>query len=234
MAFETLDFYSSFWQRQGLYWLLLPDKPAQPWFASPARRPRAVSSFTEPKPAESPAQQKQDHPRDIAGPVVWRPVPRNQWPVSWQERFAATRRGRLVWTYRELGQDMCLKPDARRRDLFQRLIADLAHPPGTHTFFPVCLPRSCAQDDPPAVTHNAGIFWSALGELEARGVLVMGAEAVKILGLENDMHLWSMARLRGFFVWRLPEADAVANDEKFYSTLLEFLRTALRDMGRHS
>ncbi|MDR1659928.1 MAG: hypothetical protein LBR94_06250 [Desulfovibrio sp.] len=234
MAFETLDFYGALWQGQGIYWLLLPDEPDRPWFASPARRPRAVSSFTEPKPAGSPAREKQDHPQGSAGPVVWRPVPRNLWPVPWQERFAATRRGRLVWTYRELGLDMCRKPDARRRDLFQRLIADLAHPPGTHTFFPVCLPRACARDDPPAAAHNAAIFWSALGELGVRGVLVMGAEAVRILDLEEEMHLWSMARRHDFFVWRLPEADAVAEDERLYSTLLEFLRAALRDVGRHS
>ncbi|MDR2055004.1 MAG: hypothetical protein LBQ10_03930 [Desulfovibrio sp.] len=231
MAFKTLNFYGALWQGQGIDWLLLPDKPAQPWFVSPARRQRPASSLTGQKPAGNPAQRKKDRPRNIAGPAAWQPVPRNLWPDPWQERLAATRRGRVVWTYWELGQDICRQPNALRRNFFQRLIADLAHPAGTHTFFPVCLPQARAQDAPSAVMHDAGIFWSALRLLGARGLLVMGAEAVKILGLEKDMPLWSMARQHGFFVWRLPEADVVVNEEKLYPALLEFLRAALRDVG---
>ncbi|MDR3359011.1 MAG: hypothetical protein LBN96_09250 [Desulfovibrio sp.] len=233
MAFDTLEFYGALWQGQGISWLLLPDKPAQPWFVSSARRRQPVSSFARQKPAGKPAQQKKDRPRDTAGPAAWQPVPANLWPAFWRERLAATKPGRVVWTYQELGQDMCRKPDIRRRNFFQRLIADLAHPAGTHTFFPVCLPQACAQDEPAAVTRNAGIFWSALRRLEARGVLVMGAEAVKTLDLEEDVPLWGMTRRHDFFVWRLPEAEAVAIDEKLYFTLLEFLRNALRDVGRH-
>ncbi|MDR2799897.1 MAG: hypothetical protein LBB52_01345 [Desulfovibrio sp.] len=233
MAFDTLDFYGLLWQGQGINWLLQPDKPAQPWFIAPARRQQPIFSSTGQKPAGDPGRQKKDRPQDIAGPVVWRPVPPNLWPASWRERLAAARRGRIVWTYRDLGQDLCRKSDVRRRKFFQRLIADLAHPAGTHTFFPVCLPRDCAQDEPTAATRNSGIFWSALGQLEARGVLVMGLEAVKTLDLEKEMPLWGMTRQHDFFVWRLPEVDAVVHDEKLYSTLLEFLRTALRDVGRH-
>jgi hypothetical protein len=232
MDFDALDFYGALWRGRGINWLLLPDKPAQPWFVPPAPRQQPISSLTGQKPAGNAARQKKDRPQDTVRPVVWRPVPQSHWPAPWRERLAAARRGRIVWTYWDLGQDMCRKPDVRRRNCFQRLIADLAHPAGTHTFFPVCLPPAGARDEPTAATRNAGIFWSALGQLEARAVLVMGAEATKTLGLERDMSLWDMRRQHGFFVWRLPEADAVVNDEKLYSTLLEFLRAALRDVGR--
>jgi hypothetical protein len=230
MAFETLDFHGALWRGQGIDWLLLPDEPAQPWFV-PAARQRPVSSCARQKPG--PARQKKDQQQDTAGPAVWRPVPPKHWPACWQERLAATKRGRVVWTYRELGEDICRKPDARRRDFFQRLIADLAHPAGTHTFFPACLPQAGTRPVSSAVTRDAGIFWSALRQLGARGVLVMGAGALKILGLEKDMPLWDMARKHDFFAWRLPEADVVVNDEKLYFTLLEFLRSALRDVARH-
>jgi hypothetical protein len=125
---------------------------------------------------------------------------------------------------------MCGAPDIERRNFLRRLIADLAYQSGTHTFFPVCLPEDRSAS--PVFTPNPEIFWSALGRLGARALLVLGDEAIQALGLEKDIILWSMARRRGFFVWRLPGMEGVSKNARAYSTLLEFLRVALRDMAR--
>jgi hypothetical protein len=122
-------------------------------------------------------------------------------------------------------------PDTGRREFFRRLLADLAHPPGTHTFFPACLPGSAVDNDRPVFAADPEIFWSALRRLGGRALLVLGEEAARALALE-DMSLWTMTRQRGLIVWRLPETDAVVGDENLYSVLLEFLRAGLRDMTR--
>lgn len=73
----------------------------------------------------------------------WRPLPPHVWPAPWQERLAATRPGLVLWTYWKLGQDLGGLQDeghAARRAFFRRLLADLGHPGGTHTFWPACLP----------------------------------------------------------------------------------------------
>ncbi|MDR2694862.1 MAG: hypothetical protein LBC79_00580, partial [Deltaproteobacteria bacterium] len=43
------------------------------------------------------------------------------WPTVWRERLQKTRAAPLVWTYWELGGDLCIAPDPQRRDLLQAI-----------------------------------------------------------------------------------------------------------------
>ncbi|MDR3320517.1 MAG: hypothetical protein LBS77_06350 [Desulfovibrio sp.] len=239
MAFEAVGFYATLWQGQGINWILLPENPSEPWFASLPRPQPAARTTLRPIPFAPPSTPAADG-REKMTPQAperqteakWTPVPQNLWPSPWRERIAAVRRGRIVWTYWELGRDLCQNSNPGRRALFQRLITDLAHPGGTYTFFPVCVPAPQDQENPAVYAPDAEIFWSALKQLGARATLIMGEAAVKALALEDELPLWGMSRRHSFFVWRLPEADAVLQDENLYSTLLDFLRTGMRDLAR--
>jgi hypothetical protein len=244
MAFENLNLHSTIWP--GLKWLLPDGRPEKPWFAPPtfrcADREKSVFETRKISGRSSALSSGQSRGQEIPGPKARKnpssgtldrhALPRELWPGHWRSRFEATRRGRLVWTYWELGQDICGVPDVERRDFLRRLIADLAYQPGTHTFFPVCLPEVAARDSAPVFMPNPEVFWSALELLGSRGLLILGDKATKALELEKDISLWGMARRRNFFVWRLPGVESVSSDARAYSNLLEFLRIALRDVTR--
>lgn len=80
-------------------------------------------------------------------------IPPAQWPALWQERLKKTAPASVLWTYWALGEDMCVRPNPTRRALLQKLLADLGHPAGTHSFWPTALPASTGQD----IGQHAGL-----------------------------------------------------------------------------
>lgn len=130
---------------------------------------------------------------------------------------------------------MYRRPDAHRREFFQRLLKDLNHPGGTHTFFPVCLSNvsqnAHAEESESDFAPNPDVFWSALKKLDARGLVIFGEKALKAAGLGRALHTFDMIRQRGLSVWHLPDVHT-ASDIRYYGGILEFLRTALHDAAR--
>lgn len=196
---------------------------------------------------------------------AWRPLPPHTWPAPWQQRLAATRPGLVLWTYWKLGQDLEGLRDegqAARRAFLQRLLADLGHPGGTHTFWPACLPTASALRSgsptasrdalavPPAssgaaaphgmegsapcgdAAANPDAFWSGVSRLGARGVVVMGSAAVKALALPGTLRPLQQTRHRGHLVWVLWDVDYLLHEEQRYAAMLAFLRRALRQVTR--
>ena len=93
----------------------------------------------------------------------------------------------MLWTYWNLGADLC-DPQApgrqERRQFLQRLLHDLGHPAGTHTFWPSCLPPDAdalpsLQEQTGGYVPNADVFWSGARQLQARGVVVMEVETIR-------------------------------------------------------
>lgn len=170
----------------------------------------------------------------------WRPLPPHVWPAPWQERLAATRPGLVLWTYWKLGRDLGGLRDegqAARRAFFQRLLADLGHPAGTHTFWPACLPTSftpgTAQADPDGdAPAHPDAFWSGVSRLGARGVVVMGSAAVKALALPGNLRPLQQTRHCGHLVWVLWDVDYLLHEDQRYAAMLAFLRRALRQVTR--
>lgn len=210
------------------------------------------------------AQPALSRPDPSQGEDAWRPLPPHVWPAPWRERLAATRPGLVLWTYWKLGQDLDGPPgegqDARRAFL-RRLLADLGHPGGTHTFWPACLPMAPAlrpgppetsRDAPPALPapptsagpgtaarHGDAVaaahpdaFWSGVSRLGARGVVVMGSAAVKALALPGNLRPLQQTRHRGHLVWVLWDVDYLLHEEQRYAAMLAFLRRALRQVTR--
>lgn len=213
-----------------------PDRPAgqRPPVsgrADAAVPPRPAASAGRPpaRPAAPPSA-----PRHAGGPsreadraeAEWRPLAPALWPAPWQERLARTRPGLVAWTYWNLGSDLCDggQPGKAERGLFfRRLLQDLGHPQGTHTFWPVCLP-----DDGGELLAHADIFWSGLQALKARGVIIMGSAAARAAALPGKLEPLSHRVFRGRRVWILRDVDLMLDDASRYDQMLAFLQNALQ------
>lgn len=208
-----------------------PSPPQRP--AASAGRPpvhAAVRPAPAPIPAAQAASRRAASPPDAASPAReetdWRPLAPALWPAPWQERLARTRPGLVAWTYWNLGSDLCDggQPGKAERGLFfRRLLQDLGHPQGTHTFWPVCLPA-----DDQGLRADADIFWSGLQALRARGVIIMGSAAARAAALPGKLEPLSHRVFRGRRVWILRDVDLMRDDAARYDQMLAFLQNALQ------
>ena len=210
----------------------------------PARRPAAAASQ-----ASQAGQSGQDlygAPRHPAADVQanaasghpWKPLPPHVWPAPWRQQLEKTRPGLVLWTYWNLGLDLC-DPQAEgrleRRGFLQKLLQDLAHPAGTHTFWPAGMPAAPEDRTPgtdEGLVPHADAFWSGTSRLGARGVVVMGSAAVKALGLPPGLRPLQQTRYRGHMVWVLWDVDYMQREDQRYASTLAFLRQSLRQVAR--
>lgn len=214
------------------------------------------------RPAAAPEAGHQTRPRpDSRNRAGTATVPRESLPRAWRERLEATRPALVAWTYWNLAQDMAASPGqggdeagrAGRRAVLQRLLRDLAHPAGTHTFWPACLPShvsgaaaTSAGHDAPAVQvapagggecacqPDADAFWNGAALLGCRCVIVMGSHAARALGLPDTVRPLEQLRWRGQLVLVLWEPDYLTADPARYRPALAFLRQALRPLARRA
>ena len=192
--------------------------------------------------AEMPAGLPAEMPAEQDKPAAWLPLPPHVWPAPWQARLTQARPGPVLWTYWNLGPDLC-NPQTpgrlERRQFLQRLLQDLGHPAGTHTFWPSCLPPDPDALPMPddmqgqnAYVANADVFWSGAMQLKARGVVVMGSAAARAVGLPGGLRPPQQLRHRGKLVWVLWDVDNLLQFDQRYASMLALLREALRHMVR--
>lgn len=261
MAFADLSFAAALWHGRGLRYLAAPaDLPPElSLCAAPSAARPAVAAGRPPRPAghdagpgrrpQRPQQPPQEPvPSAAAAEGRWRPLPRAELPEPWRRRLAATRPGLVAWTYWNLGPDLTAaagderqedsgaEARAARRAFLGRLLRDLAHPAGTHTFWPACLPEVPEAAAPPAggpeFAPHAEAFWSGAVHLGCRAVIVMGSAAVRALGLPGTARPLGQLRWRGQLVLVLRDVDALAGDMARYGPTLAFLRQGLGPVAR--
>ena len=151
------------------------------------------------------------------------------WSPAWQERLKKTRSAPVVWTYWELGRDLCGEPDSKRRELLRELLQDLAHPPGTHSFWPLALPGQ-GVDEEQALQANAPVFWEGVRLLHGRAVVIMGSQALRSLALPDrllELRPFQQVRHQGSLLIVLPSPDMLIRESQRIQALREFLRQAL-------
>lgn len=102
-------------------------------------------------------------------PQVFFPQP---WARCWQ---AVPATARIVWTYLELGRDLCGQPSAERRNLFRTLLAHLNWPKGVTAFWPLCCP------DGEGLATRPELFWQGCAALAVKHVACFGPEALALL-----------------------------------------------------
>lgn len=215
-----------------------PQTPAAHRAEGPVPAPQDQGHRPPPRPRPGEAA-----PEAPAAPArSWRPLPPHTWPAVWQDRLSRTRQGRVVWTYWNLGPDLC-EPQApgkaQRSAFFRRLMQDLAYPAGTSTFWPVCLPDPDApapavpaDGDRPCYQPNAEVFWSGVQALQARAVVVMGSVAARALGLPAGVRPLQQLRHRGSLVWVLWDVEFLLDEPQRYTAMLAFVRRALQQISR--
>lgn len=155
--------------------------------------------------------------------------PEEEWPALWRERLKATRPGRVAWTYARLGQDLLGERTEGlddRRAFIGRLLRDMNHPVGTHTFWPVCLHEEGAMKSAPE------IFWSGIALLGARFVMVLGEDAAASLALPSPLPVFQQTVWRGVLISAFPGVDALLCDEANYAAMLSMVREKLRRFAR--
>jgi hypothetical protein len=197
-----------------------PSLPAERTQRNPARDMRQKNGFQMP-PREISPQPEAKAPQAAPDPAGW--------PAVWQDRLRKTRRAPVVWTYWELGRDLCGVPDPKRRELLQALLKDLAHPPGTHSFWPLALPGQ-GGDGEQKLEANASVFWAGVRLLHSRVVMIMGPQALPSLALPDRllaMLPFQQARHQGRLLIVLPSPDEFIQEARRIQSLREFLRQAL-------
>lgn len=157
-------------------------------------------------------------------------LPVEQWPAAWQQRLSKTAPATVLWTYWSLGLDLSGHPNPERRALLQRLLADLGHPAGTHSFWPTALPDpALVQEGPETLLHaNPQVFWSGVHALKARALVVMGSPAAKALELPPRLRPFQQTRHHGRLVVVLRDVDFLVQEVQRYDAVREFLRQALQ------
>lgn len=152
------------------------------------------------------------------------------WPAGWRERLQQTRPAPVIWTYWELGQDLCGAPDPNRRELLGKLLKDLAHPPGTHSFWPLALPRQDG-DGEQELEANAPVFWEGVRLLRGRAVVLMGSTMLlRALALPEPMHKmrpFQQVRHEGRLLIVLSPPGMLVQETRRIQALREFLRQTL-------
>ncbi|SDG04360.1 hypothetical protein [Desulfovibrio legallii] len=275
MAFAALNPLAALWRQRGLTSLLMPpgfDAFAQP--DAPAARPTPAAPqrpTAHRQPPSRPARPERSRPAApehapqratvhafrppapdapaATAEAAWRPLPPHVWPAPWRDLLSQTRPGHILWTYWNLGQDI-RDPDApgrtERRAFLQRLLRDLGHPAGTHTFWPVCLPPDpdalppAPAGNPPGTSVAAApayvpapdVFWSGARRLRSRGVVVLGSAAGKAAGLPGVLRPLQQLRHRGHLVWVLWDVENLLAQEQRYASMLAFLRQAFLQILR--
>lgn len=152
-------------------------------------------------------------------------------PLIWQQRLAATRPGAVLWTYRGLGTDLCVTPNVQRRMLFQRLLMELGHKAGTHSFWPTALPDPNSTEDDGLSTHTEA-FWHGVEALGSRALVVLGSRALQALCLPRRLRPFQQARIDGRMIIVLPDPDILIQEPHRYTAVREYLRQALLPYAR--
>jgi hypothetical protein len=218
-------------KRSGLEYLLLGEAQAQE-IRRDSRRPALTDAGprVEEAPPPTPAVRARQAPAKEA-PAKEAPekdAPETVWPAEWRERLQKTRFAPVVWTYWELGRDLCGESDPKRRELFQDILGDLAHPPGTHSFWPAALPVHEGGGER-RLQANAPLFWEGVRLLRGRAVVIMGEQALRALALPDRMQDLPIQQLRhkGRLLIVLPSPGALIQEPRRMQALREFLRQAL-------
>lgn len=114
--------------------------------------------------------------RSQAGPQPTASRLQAAWPAPWDRCWSKVpENARIVWTYLDLGRDLCGAGDKARGGLFRSLLGHLNWPKGTTAFWPLCCP------DGGCMLTRQDLFWDGIAILDVKHVACFGADALSLL-----------------------------------------------------
>ncbi|HJB64904.1 MAG TPA: hypothetical protein H9768_01285 [Candidatus Mailhella merdavium] len=199
---------------------------------SPSAGTLASASGQTSVPRPAPTRRKTAQAAETVRPAPSRPendlhiLPPEAWPPAWQalrSRRPLPPRPLVCWTYAGLGPDLTGNPDPQRKELVARMIRGLAHPGGTHVFWPFDLPGEALLSE----DMQATLFWSGEALLHTRALLVMGSDARDALKLPK-IGPYCQTMVRGRLFIQLPQPHSLAEKPDAFSQAMAFLSGLLR------
>jgi hypothetical protein len=131
----------------------------------------------------------------------------HDWPEPWKGQLARLKRPRpVLWTYLELGLDLCGSPDPRRRELWTSIIESLGWPRGAVLFWPF----SHILGD--TIVPRTDLFWKGIETLDPMMIVVFGSDAAVELLPGNPGY--GPARHAGLQVLLLPGPQDMLPDNR--------------------
>jgi hypothetical protein len=121
------------------------------------------------------------HP--LCAPVATQPVerkaspqPGQDWPEPWKTQLDRVQRPRpAIWTYLELGCDLCGRPEPLRRGLWASIIEGLGWPKGSVVFWPFSHLHG------EHLHHRPDLFWRGVPILDPPLIVMFGEQALREL-----------------------------------------------------
>ncbi len=141
--------------------------------------------------------------------------------AQWQDRLHRTKAARVLWTYWNLGNDLCGQASPERRALLQQILRDLKHPVGTHSFWPIALPEQGV------LTPNIPAFWEGAEHLGARVLIVLGDDAAEALGFPLTSIPIKQLKHRGMAIILAKDMDVLIQNPQMYTRTMTYLHPFL-------
>ena len=132
----------------------------------------------------------------------------SSWPAPWDFYWSKINpKARLVWTYSGLCHDLLGLGDPNRGRMWRSILATLAWPPGTTTFWPCSEPRGSKTRFTPEM------FWHGMSRLPIRGVVCFGQSALDSI-CPDSLRDGSVIQAGNVRVLPMPGPSALLNARK--------------------
>ena len=163
-------------------------------------------------------------------------LPLENWSDEWlnvHKRFGLPRAEntdsqiRVAWTYAGLEQDVLAPTNPQRQAIIKKLVAELNHKQGTHSFIPYSLLHE-DNSSSLATYQDATFFWSAMRLVRPRVLLIFGSVARDALNMPKILVPLQKINMGALQILQMHKPETLADDANNYATTLAFLQEYLK------
>jgi hypothetical protein len=204
------------WHNAGVSWLYFPE----------ADEPRSLLGHVRPAPflrrASQPREKEEPAAPAGAGSSGLK-ITEDTLPEPWKKILARLAPAPLIWTYVELGWDLLVEGDARRRELLRKLILGLRLRQGSSAFLPLKVPGA----SPEEAAGEKDVFSWFLERLGGKIVILLGKDTLEqspYAGL--GLTYFRETLIRGRIILSLPGLNELSEDEAKLEATLAYLSSS--------
>lgn len=161
----------------------------------------------------------------------WTLISPESWPLFWRNIYDKTKKGKIAWTYWDLGRDLLFGGNSsnpeenerckKRGQLLRKLFKDL-NTHGQNVLWPVAVPEN-AQSQNNAI--NLDIYWSGLRYFGCRAVVLMGSPVAWPILEQKNLKPFTAITKNGYHIWILRDIEALVSNDDFYASSIRLLKS---------